>query len=79
MSVCRCYLKFIFPSILIAFIIFIICAIKKLLKFLLAVKIDLVEVVYYLKQVFHLLCDSSVMQAEALLRPFHNIIDSCIT
>ena len=35
-------------------------------KFHLAVKIDLVEVVYYLKQVFHLLYDKSATPAEAL-------------
>ena len=29
-------------------------------KFHLAVKVDLVDIVYYLKQVFHLLCDESV-------------------
>ena len=40
---------------------------KKTLTFHLADKIDLVEVVYYLKQVFHLLYDKSDMLAEALL------------
>ena len=33
----------------------------------LAVKFDLVDVVYYLKQVFHLLHDKSATPAEALL------------
>ena len=40
------------------------------------VKIDLVVVVYYLKQVFHLLYDKSVTLAEALL--FLSIINSHI-
>ena len=38
--------------------------------------VDLVEVVYYLKQVFHLLYDVSVTPAEALLRL--NMIDNRI-
>ena len=33
----------------------------------LTVKIDLVEVVYNLKQIFHLLCDKSVTPVKALL------------
>ena len=37
------------------------------LKFLLAVKVELVEVAYYLKQVFHLLYDKSVWLVEVLL------------
>ena len=37
-----------------------------ILKLHIAVKIDLVEEVYYLKQVFHLLYDKSVMPVEAL-------------
>ena len=36
-------------------------------------EMDVVEEVYYLKQVFHLLCDKSVTPAEAFL--FLNIID----
>ena len=39
---------------------------KNFFSFQLTVKIDLVEVVYYLKQAFHLLYDKSVTQAEAL-------------
>ena len=35
--------------------------------FHLTVKIDLAEVVYYLKQVFHLPCDKNVTPEEALL------------
>ena len=37
------------------------------MKFHVTVKIDLVEEVYYLKQVFHLLYDKSVTPAETLL------------
>ena len=36
-------------------------------KFNIAVKVDLVEVFYCLKQIFHLLYDKSVAPAEALL------------
>ena len=43
------------------------CKKKTFFKFRLAVKIDLVEVVYYIKNVFHLLYDESFMPAEALL------------
>ena len=41
-------------------------------KFHLAVKIDLVDIVYNLKKVFHLLYDNSVMPAEAL--PYFSLI-----
>ena len=47
-----------------------------MIRFHLAVEIDLVEVVYYFNQVFHLLYDKGVTPAEALL--FHFVIDSCI-
>ena len=40
---------------------------NNLFKIHLAVKIDLGEVEYYLKQVFHLLYDRGVTPAEALL------------
>ena len=40
---------------------------KKTTSFHLTVKIDLVEDVYYLKHVFHLLYDISARPAEALL------------
>ena len=40
---------------------------KTTFLFDLAVKIDLVEDIYCLKQVFHLLCDKSVMLAVELL------------
>ena len=43
------------------------CKKTTFLGFHLTVKIDLVEVVYYLKQEFTLLYDKSVMPAEALL------------
>ena len=62
MSVCRSYLQLI--SLLSALID--TCANKEI-KFNLTVKIDFVEIVYYLKQVFHLLYDKSVMPADALL------------
>ena len=62
MSVCRSYLQLI--SLLSALID--TCANKEI-KFNLTVKIDFVEIVYYLKQVFHLLYDKSFMPADALL------------
>ena len=62
---CRSYLKFILPLLLIALID--TCAIKQLFKFHLTAKIDLVEVDYYLKQVFNLLYDKCVTPVEALL------------
>ena len=43
------------------------CKKTTFLTFHFTVKIDLVEIVYYLKQVFHLLHDESVTSAEALL------------
>ena len=43
------------------------CKKSTLEKFNLAVKIYLVVVVCYLKQVFHLLCDKRLITAEALL------------
>ena len=49
---------------------------KKTTCFKFTVEIDLVEVVYYFKQVFHLLYDKGVTPAEALL--FFNIMDRCI-
>ena len=49
------------------------------LTFNLTVKIDLVEVVFYLKQVFHLLYDNSATKVEGgITLLFLNIIDSCI-
>ena len=60
MSVCHSYLKFILPSLLIALIDYV-----QENNFHLTVNIDLVEVVYYLKQVFHLLYDKSITPAEA--------------
>ena len=60
MSVCRSYLKYILPSFLIALI-------DTSGKKNLTIKIDLVEVVNYLRQVYHLLYDKGVMSAEALL------------
>ena len=53
----------IFTLILIALID--ACARKQLFKFHLTVKIDLVEVVFYLEHVFHLPYDKSVTPAEA--------------
>ena len=50
---------------------------KNLKKFNLTSKIDLVEDVYYMRQVFHLL-DDNVTLAEELLYFFLNIIDICI-
>ena len=55
-------MKFISPSILIAFFIDT-CARKQFFHFHLTVKIDLV---YYLKQVFHLLYDKCVTPTETL-------------
>ena len=49
------------------------CARKQLQKFHLAVKMNLVEVIYYLKQVFHLTYDKSVMPAEEALLHFSTI------
>ena len=43
------------------------CKKKMLTNFHLAVKIDLVEVVYYFKHVFHLLCNKSVAPEDELL------------
>ena len=40
---------------------------SNLKKSQLTVKMDLVDVVYYLKQVFHLLYNKNVMPADALL------------
>ena len=45
---------------------------KKEIFFHLTVKINLVEAVYYLKQVFHLLYDKSVTPAEEL--PYFHLI-----
>ena len=58
-------MKFIFPSLLIVLID--TCARKQLLKLHLAVEIDIVEVVYYLMHVFHLLYYESLIPAELLL------------
>ena len=65
MFVSRSYVKSISPSLLIALID--TCARKQLYKFHLTVKIDLFEVVSYLKQVFNLQYDKSVTPTEALL------------
>ena len=43
------------------------CARKQLLKFILAVEMDLVDVAYYKKQVFHFLYDTNATPAEELL------------
>ena len=45
---------------------------EKNFKFHLTVKIDLDEIVYYLKQVFHLLYDKSVTPAETYKNQYKN-------
>ena len=64
-SVCRSYLKFILPSLLIVLID--TCEEKKTYnKFNLPVIIDLGEVAYCLKQAFYLLYDKGVAPVETL-------------
>ena len=70
---CRSYLKLISALIFISLLIALIdtCARKQLFyKFHFTVEIYVVEVVYYYKQVFHLLYDTSVTPVEAILYLF---------
>ena len=84
MSVCGSYLKFTSPFIFITLLISMIdtCTSSRLsFKFHLTIKIDLVVGVYYLKQLFQLLCDKCVSKecfGGGITLAFLNIIDSCV-